>query len=141
VSNVLNEPKKRQVIALGRLGWSLRRIQKAIGVRRETAAAYMREAGIAVRSPGLWGCGAATPAVADAGPLRTKPAIGYGHYVLGSGGTGRATWLRPSAKLPSAGLPRALSRSPRAARRTAVVDGTRKEFMMTLTTVPLLIVD
>ena len=38
VSNVLNEEKKQQIIALGRLGWSLRRIQKTTGVRRETAA-------------------------------------------------------------------------------------------------------
>jgi hypothetical protein len=35
VSNVLNEQTKQQVIALGRLGWSLRRIQKATGVRQE----------------------------------------------------------------------------------------------------------
>jgi len=31
VSNVLNEEKKQQVIALGRLGWSLRRIEAAVG--------------------------------------------------------------------------------------------------------------
>ena len=74
VSNVLNEQKKQQVIALGRLGWSLRRIQKNTGVRRETAAAYLREAGIAVRSPGLWGHGSATATGADAGPPQTKPA-------------------------------------------------------------------
>ena len=37
VSNVLSEEKQQQVIALGRLGWSLRRIQKETGVRRETA--------------------------------------------------------------------------------------------------------
>jgi transposase len=55
VGNVLNEAKKQQVIALGRLGWSLRRIQKNTGVRRETAAAYLREAGIALRPPGAWG--------------------------------------------------------------------------------------
>ena len=51
----MNEEKKQQVIALGRLGWSLRRIQKNTGVRRETAASYLREAGIAVRPPGAWG--------------------------------------------------------------------------------------
>jgi transposase len=51
----LNEEKKQQVIALGRLGWSLRRIQKSTGVRRETAAAYLREVGIALRPPGAWG--------------------------------------------------------------------------------------
>ena len=42
MSNVLSEEKKQQVIALGRLGWSLRRIQKSTGVRRETAAAYLK---------------------------------------------------------------------------------------------------
>jgi hypothetical protein len=41
VSNVLNEEKKQQVIALGRLGWSLRRIERETGVRRETAAGYI----------------------------------------------------------------------------------------------------
>jgi len=51
VSNVLNEEKKQQVIALGRLGWSLRRIQRTIGVRRETAATYLRAAGIRQPSP------------------------------------------------------------------------------------------
>ena len=55
VSNVLNEEKKQQVIALGRLGWSLRRIQKSTGVRRETAAAYLKAAGVGVRPPGAWG--------------------------------------------------------------------------------------
>jgi transposase len=60
VSNVLNEEKKQQVIALGRLGWSLRKIQKTTGVRRETAADYLRAAGIGLRPPGAWGRG--TPA-------------------------------------------------------------------------------
>jgi transposase len=55
VSNVLSEEKKQQVIALGRLGWSLRRIQRTTGVRRETAAAYLKAAGIAFRPPGRWG--------------------------------------------------------------------------------------
>jgi len=55
VSNVLSEEKKQQVIALGRLGWSLRRIQKTTGVRRETAADYLRTAGIGLRPPGAWG--------------------------------------------------------------------------------------
>ncbi|HLW78157.1 MAG TPA: DDE-type integrase/transposase/recombinase, partial [Terriglobia bacterium] len=51
MSNVLNDEKKQQVIALGRLGWSLRRIQKETGVRRETVSAYLKEAGIALRPP------------------------------------------------------------------------------------------
>src|SRR5881296_3392621 len=55
MSNVLNEEKKQQVIALGRLGWTLRRIEQATGVRRETAGAYLKAAGIAVRPAGGWG--------------------------------------------------------------------------------------
>jgi transposase len=85
----LNEAKKQQVIALGRLGWSLRRIQKNTGVRRETAAAYLREAGVALRPPGAWGRaapakpanevttdpGSPEPAKGDsADPLPAKPA-------------------------------------------------------------------
>jgi hypothetical protein len=55
VSNVLNEEKKKQVIALGQLGWSLRQIQKHTGVRRETAGEYLKAAGVAVRPPRGWG--------------------------------------------------------------------------------------
>ena len=58
MANVLNEEKKQQVIALGRLGWSLRQIQQATRIRRETASAYLKAAGIAVRSP--WRLGAAS---------------------------------------------------------------------------------
>jgi hypothetical protein len=62
VSNVLNEEKKQQVIALGRLGWSLRRIERAVHIRRETIGAYLRAAGITVRPAGAWGRARAKPA-------------------------------------------------------------------------------
>lgn len=55
MSNVLSEEKKQQVIALGKLGWTLRRIQEATGVRRETAGAYLKAAGIAIRPARGWG--------------------------------------------------------------------------------------
>ena len=89
MSNVLNDEKKQQVIALGRLGWSLRRIQRNIGVRRETASGYLKEAGIALRPPGGWGrASPAKPAIevitdsagakpfpaGDAGPASAKAA-------------------------------------------------------------------
>jgi transposase len=51
VSNVLNEQQKQQVIALGHLGWSLRRIERETGVRRETISVYLKEAGVALRPP------------------------------------------------------------------------------------------
>jgi transposase len=49
MANVLSEEKRQQVVGLGRLGWSLRRIEDATGIRRETASAYLKAAGIAVR--------------------------------------------------------------------------------------------
>jgi hypothetical protein len=55
MSNVLSEEKKQQVIALGKLGWPLRRIEQATGVRRETASAYLKAAGVVVRLPRFWG--------------------------------------------------------------------------------------
>src|SRR5664280_3452092 len=55
MGNVLEKAKQEQVIALGRLGWSLRQIEAATGVRRETAGGYLRSAGIAFRAPGGWG--------------------------------------------------------------------------------------
>ena len=81
MSNVLSDEKKNQILALGGLGWSLRRIEEQTGVRRETAAAYMRAAGIAVRGRGgLVSDWSPKPAIAegvstDSGP---KPAISGG---------------------------------------------------------------
>ena len=79
MGNVLSREKLEQVIALGRLGWSLRRIEQATGVRRETAGDYLRSAGIALRSPGGWGHrGPAKPAIrvtTDSEGAEAKPAI------------------------------------------------------------------
>ena len=52
MSNVLDDEKQQQIRALGRLGWPLRRIEQATGVRRETVGAYLRSAGIPVRARG-----------------------------------------------------------------------------------------
>jgi len=76
MANVLTEEKKQQVLALGRLGWSLRQIQQATRIRRETASQYLKAAGIAVRPPGGWGRRAPKPAnevITDFGA--EKPAI------------------------------------------------------------------
>ena len=76
--NVLSEARKQQVLALGRLGWSLRRIEQATGVRRETASAYLKAAWVVVRGRGRWPAarspgGATAGEPAEAGP--SKPAI------------------------------------------------------------------
>jgi transposase len=76
MANVLTEEKKQQVLALGRLGWSLRRIQQTTRIRRETASSYLKAAGIAVRPPSGWGRRAPKPAnevITDSGAA--KPAI------------------------------------------------------------------
>ncbi len=78
MSNVLDNEKQQQVLALGRLGWTLRRIEAATGVRRETASGYLRAAGISVRGRGRPGEGVPKPAITtemstDSGP--SKPAI------------------------------------------------------------------
>src|SRR5215831_13519415 len=63
MSNVLSDEKKQQVIALGKLGWTLRRIEQATGVRRETASNYLKAAGVGVRPSGSWGRRPAKPAI------------------------------------------------------------------------------
>ena len=64
MSNVLSDEKKQQVLALGRLGWTLRSIEQATGVRRETASNYLKAAGIEVHPPGRRGRrGPAKPAI------------------------------------------------------------------------------
>jgi len=78
MANVLNEEKKQQVLALGRLGWSLRRIQQATHVRRETAGAYLKAAGIAVRPPSGWGRCEPKPAnevITDSGAAKPVTAV------------------------------------------------------------------
>jgi hypothetical protein len=74
MSNVLSEEKKQQAIALGKLGWSLRRIEEATGVRRETVSAYLKTAG--VRQPGWERRASAKPAMqVTTDPDPAKPAI------------------------------------------------------------------
>lgn len=78
MSNVLDEEKQQQILALGRLGWSLRRIEAATGVRRETIGGYLRAAGIGVRGRGRRGERAANAAIApevSTDLARPNPAI------------------------------------------------------------------
>jgi transposase len=52
MSNVLTEQQQHDIRALGRLGWSLRQIERRTGVRRETISDYLKAAGIPVRARG-----------------------------------------------------------------------------------------
>ena len=84
MSNVLSDEKKQQVLALGRLGWSLRRIEESTGVRRETASAYLRAAGsrsAAGWTAAVWPAKPATTAGVSTDPA-AKPAIRRGVHRL-----------------------------------------------------------
>ena len=70
MGNVLDDTEQQKIWALGRLGWTLLRIQRATGVRRETVSAYLKAAGIPVRGRGRPREGAANPAIA-AGEVST----------------------------------------------------------------------
>ena len=116
MGNVLGDDKKQSVLALGRLGWSLRRIEEATGVRRETASAYLKAAGIAVRGkggrPGTWPPKPATtrgvspdpaskPATTEGvspDPSRSKPAISGQVFPDPE----PLPWPPPAARAPSA---------------------------------------
>jgi transposase len=78
MGNVLSEEKKQQVIALGRLGWSLRRIEAATSVRRETASDYLTGAGVPIRKrggrPRLWPPNPATAPTVSTDLGRSNPA-------------------------------------------------------------------
>ena len=82
MANRLGDDRKQQVRALGQLGWTLRRIEEATGVRRETASAYLKAAGIAVRDPRHRQLASAKPA----SEVSTDPAT------LPTGITGPLTW-------------------------------------------------
>ena len=116
MSNVLSDDKRNQVLVLGGLGWSLRCIEERTGVRRETASAYLRAAGIAVRSrggrPREWPPKPATTegVSTDPGPSKpattaevstdpdSKPAISEGV----STDSERPKWPPPPGRAPSA---------------------------------------
>jgi hypothetical protein len=77
MSNVLDQTTQQQILALGRLEWSLRRIEQALSVRRETISGYLKAAGIAVQGRGRRSESKPKPAIAervstDSGP--PKPA-------------------------------------------------------------------
>jgi transposase len=74
MSNVLSEEKRQQILALGRLGWSLRRIEEATGVRRETASGYLKAAGLTVRGRGRPRARPANPAIPSEVSTDSSPA-------------------------------------------------------------------
>src|SRR6476469_2502859 len=65
MSNDLDDDTQQQIRALGRLGWTLSRIEEATGIRRETISGYLKAAGIVVRSRGRPGEAKPKPALSE----------------------------------------------------------------------------
>ena len=66
MGNVLDNEKQQQILALGRLGWTLSRIADTTGVHRVTAGGYLRAAGLPVRGRGRPGEGPPKPTITPA---------------------------------------------------------------------------
>ena len=98
MSNVLADEKRQQILALGRLGWSLRRIEQATGVRRETASGYLKAAGLGVRGRGRPRSRPAKPAISSVVSTDSPAAQ---PATTGTVSTDPTTPLRPS-RAPSA---------------------------------------
>src|SRR5262245_9940834 len=103
MANILGDEQRQQILALGRLGWPLRRIEQATGIRRETASAYLKAAGIAIRAPRQR---RAPPNPASHGSTdRANPAsevsTDFGRGWLGPTGR-RPPWPSPSRRAPRA---------------------------------------
>ena len=100
MANVLSDTKREQVIVLGRLGWSLRQIEDRTGVRRETASAYLKAAGIAVRPPGWGGERSPKPAMQVSTDSEATPAPKPAKEV--STDSGPDPWPPPPGRSPQA---------------------------------------
>jgi transposase len=95
MANVLDVEKRQQILALGRLGWSLRRIEQETGIRRETVSRYLKAARLQVRKAGRWGHPppkAAIEVITD--PADSKAALGVMPDSVG--------WPPPPARSPRA---------------------------------------
>jgi hypothetical protein len=114
MSNVLGDTTRQQILALGRLGWTLSRIQQTTGVRRETVSGYLKAAGIPVRGRGRPSESRAKPAIFPP-PLSTdpdpaKPAISE---AVSTDSDGAKSATRAEVSTDSAPVPRP-GRAPRA---------------------------
>jgi transposase len=107
MSNVLGHTQQQQVLALGRLGWTLSRIEATTGVRRETISGYLKAAGIPVRGRGRPSESRPKPAISDdqvsTDPRPAKPAIS-GEVSTDSAGAKPAT--RAEVSTDPAAVPR-----------------------------------
>jgi hypothetical protein len=99
----LDDDKQHEIRALGRLGWTLSRIQEATGIRRETISGYLKAAGIPVRSRGRPSESKPKPAISrtvSTDSVGAKPAISR-EVSTDSGRSNRVTRVEVSGALES----------------------------------------
>ena len=111
MSNVLSNEQRQQILALGRLGWTLRRIEQATGSRRETVSAYLKAAGLAVGAAGCVVYRFGSPGEADTNAAQLEAVNAHGARVL-FGAAGK----RPSVAASDFAAGRAGAHAPGAAR-------------------------
>jgi transposase len=102
MANFLGDEKKHQILALGRLGWPLRRIEQATGVRRETASAYLKAAGIAIREPRRRRPPANPASRVSTDPGNPASQVSTDSGALPTGLVDPSPWPPPSSRAPTA---------------------------------------
>ena len=102
MANILGEDKKQQILALGRLGWPLRRIEQATGVRRETASAYLKAAGIVIRAPRRRRPPAKPASQVSTDPAKPASEVSTDPGPLSPGLADRPAWPPPTSRAPTA---------------------------------------
>jgi hypothetical protein len=83
MSNVLDQHRQQQIVALGRLGWSLRRIEETTGVRRETVSDYLKSGRRAGARPGRPPAGLAAKTGHHSGGIHRLRRVETGNFRRG----------------------------------------------------------
>jgi len=102
MANILGDEKRQQILALGRLGWPLRRIEQATGVRRETASAYLKAAGIAIREPRQRRPPAKPASQVSTDPGNPASEVSTDPALLPPGLVDPSAWPPPTSRAPTA---------------------------------------
>ena len=126
MSNVLSEEKKQQVIALGRLGWSLRRMNGKPAFVGKPISAYLKEAGVACgrRAAGRYPAKPANEVTTD--PEAAKPAS-RADEVTPDSGAESAPKRRQNQNHHPVASPRRVPASPPGSHRIGTLKGPQRQ--------------
>ena len=122
MSNVLDHTQQHQILALGRLGWTLSRIQETTGVRRETVSGYLKAAGIPVRGRGRPSESKPKPAIS---PPVVSTDLGRSKSAISGGVSADSDQPNPATRAKVFTDPAAVPRPGRAPSATSSCTATR----------------